>query len=69
MKLRNVNQLKQLSKDLMINQLIFEKGKREGLTANQAYSEYGQEIFDQFEGTGAGSSNQDNDKILEEMGF
>jgi hypothetical protein len=65
----NLEDLKQLSKDLMINQLIFEKGKREGLTANQAYSEYGQEIFDQFEGTGAGSSNQDNDKILEEMGF
>jgi hypothetical protein len=44
----NLEDLKQLSKDLQINQLIFEKGKREGLTANQAYGKYGQEIFDQF---------------------
>ena len=57
---QNLEDLKKLSRDIQINQLIFEKGKREGLTANQAYNKYGKEVFNQF-GVGENQSTQEGE--------
>lgn len=44
----NLEDLQKLSRDIKINQAIFEKGKRFGLTANQAFAQFGAETFAEF---------------------
>lgn len=44
----NLEDLQQLARDLKINMEIYEMGKREGLTANEAYKKYGKQVFAKY---------------------
>jgi hypothetical protein len=44
----NLGDLQKLAKDLEINMKIFEIGKRNNLTPNQALKQYGKQIFEQY---------------------
>lgn len=45
---QNLEDLKKLSRDISINQKIFELGKQNGLTPNQAFSQFGKDVFNEF---------------------
>lgn len=44
----NLEDLQRLRDGIMVNQVIFERAKREGLTPFQAYNQFGAEIFESF---------------------
>lgn len=62
---QNIEDLQKLQRDININQRIFEIGKREGLTANQAFEEYGRQIFDEFGVSFPGEEEQQEFEIME----
>lgn len=61
----NLGDLQKLARDLKINMEIFEMGKREGLTANEAYRKYGKEVFARYGQNNEGTNSKDSDKIKE----
>jgi hypothetical protein len=59
----NLGDLEKLQRDIKINQEIFELGKREGLTSNQAFDKYGKEIFSKY-GVDLGSDEKTNGLVV-----
>lgn len=45
---QNLEDMKKLSRDIEINQKIFDLGKRNGLTPDQAFKEYGEQVFEEY---------------------
>lgn len=56
----NLGDLKELQNGILVNQRIFELGKREGLTANEAFEKYGKQVFSEFGLPFPGGSSTNN---------
>lgn len=64
---QNREDLQRLKDGILLNMKIFEKGKREGLTANEAYDKYGKDILKEQLDT-LPSAPQGNDTISRALG-
>lgn len=62
---QNLEDLQKLRRDLSINAQIFELGKREGLTPNEAYRKHGKELFAQFGEDRSDILDDDDEAIIQ----